>query len=749
MKKVMTALALMLAALSCGRDESRSVEQYLDFLYRYMPLPDSVAFGREYWQANVEKTLEVRQRMDWGIPEREFRHFVLPLRVNNENLDDFRTLYADTLCSRVAGMTLSEAALEINHWCHEQATYAPSDGRTSAPCATMLRGLGRCGEESVLAVAALRAAGIPARQVYTPRWAHTDDNHAWVEVWVDGRWHFLGACEPEPRLDMAWFNAPVSRALILHTKVFGDYHGDEDVISRTALYTEINVIRGYVDARKTVVTVLDESGAPVEGAHVEFMIYNYGEFYPVARYTSDSEGRASLDTGCGDMMIWACKGDRFALAKAGPEPCTLVLEHRIGERRSFDFDIVPPPENPIVTDASPSEVNANSLRLAVEDSIRASHPHDNPAVAAFLASHPGWEAEALLASLSEKDLGDVTADVLEDAFGRMCPRVELEPLKPFYGLLSGSIEASSKADVAAWVDAAIELDTLRNPQGLRMAPSDVWKSRKADTRSKDIFYVALCRALGFDEQLDALTGSAPVEDAPRGVVTALCESDLVPEYYHHFTISSISGGSPSLLSFEDDSDHCPWTEVFPLSLEAGCYMLTSGRRMADGSVLAHVEIFPVVEGCQVEVPLILRDASEKLSVVGSMDPETPFLEESSHRETSLLSATGRGYFLVAVLGESDEPSNHAVRELDAVAHLLDRSFRSVILGGPHIPSLKSAVYGTDPGERVLETLCKGADLAICKPPVVAVCDSFGRTVYIRQGYNTSLAEDLRRVMSGL
>ena len=32
-----------------------------------------------------------------------------------------------------------------------------------------------------------------SRQVYTPRWAHTDDNHAWVEAWVNGKWYFLGA----------------------------------------------------------------------------------------------------------------------------------------------------------------------------------------------------------------------------------------------------------------------------------------------------------------------------------------------------------------------------------------------------------------------------------------------------------------------------------------------------------------------------------------------------------------------------
>ena len=59
--------------------------------------------------------------------------------------------------------------------------------------------LGNGGEESTFTVSALRTIGIPARQVYTPRWAHTDDNHAWVEAWVDGKWYFLGAC-PEPRM---------------------------------------------------------------------------------------------------------------------------------------------------------------------------------------------------------------------------------------------------------------------------------------------------------------------------------------------------------------------------------------------------------------------------------------------------------------------------------------------------------------------------------------------------------------------
>jgi len=71
-------------------------------------------------------------------------------------------------CQRVKGMTMYDAVLEINHWCHEMATYRPADARTSSPLATINSGYGRCGEESVLAVAALRSAGIPSRQVYTP-----------------------------------------------------------------------------------------------------------------------------------------------------------------------------------------------------------------------------------------------------------------------------------------------------------------------------------------------------------------------------------------------------------------------------------------------------------------------------------------------------------------------------------------------------------------------------------------------------
>ena len=193
----------------------------LEFLYAYMPL--------------VRATFEAREQMPWGkkVPELMFKHFVLPLRVNNEALDMSRPVFFKELKERVAGMSMEEAILEVNHWCHEHVTYQPSDSRTLSPLACMNTAIGRCGEESTFTVAALRSIGIPARQVYTPRWAHTDDNHAWVEAWADGKWHFMGACEPEAVLDLGWFNAPASRALLMHTRAFGDYNGPEEVMLRT------------------------------------------------------------------------------------------------------------------------------------------------------------------------------------------------------------------------------------------------------------------------------------------------------------------------------------------------------------------------------------------------------------------------------------------------------------------------------------------------------------------------------------
>ena len=67
----------------------------------------------------------------------------------------------------------------------------------------------------------------------------------------------------------------------------------------------------------------------------------------------------------------------------------------------------------------------------------------------------------------------------------------------------------------------------------------------------------------------------------------------------------------------------------------------------------------------------------------------------------------------------------------------------VVLGQARPEGLDHAVFGTDPDGRIRAMLA-GPDAAL---PLIAMCDSFGRIVYLSKGYNTSLAADLRRVLA--
>jgi uncharacterized membrane protein HdeD (DUF308 family) len=79
--------------------------------------------------------------------------------------------------------------------------------------------------------------------------------------------------------------------MLMHTKVAGDYDGPEEVMDRNPCYTEINVTSNYAPTCNVEIVVVDSNNAPVQGAKVEFKLYNYAEFYTVATTTTDSQGR--------------------------------------------------------------------------------------------------------------------------------------------------------------------------------------------------------------------------------------------------------------------------------------------------------------------------------------------------------------------------------------------------------------------------------------------------------------------------
>ena len=717
----------------------------LEFLYAYMPAADVTDYNPEFYLQSVRQSFRAREEMGWKVPEREFRHFVLPLRVNNESLDSARTVFFRELKPRVEGKTMQEAILEVNHWCHEKVTYQPSDARTMSPLNLVKNTLGRCGEESTFTVTALRSVGIPARQVYTPRWAHTDDNHAWVEAWADGEWHFLGACEPEPVLDLGWFNAPASRAMLMHTKVFGKYDGPEEVVLESPNYTEVNLIDNYARTALVHFRLLLPDGTPASGARVDFCIYNYAEFYPAVTKYADADGRTFLSAGLGDMLVWASLDGAFGYAKVSfgqDADVGITLNGHSGsnshsgsnchsERSEESLTIVPPAETANLPEVTPELRAANNRRFAQEDSLRHAYEATFPAgdkargnwrtIQAFRQRENQERVNQVLTALSTKDLQDITPELLEDYYSAenfLGARVEDEFLTPFYGFFrEHPLPVSTPLELLQWVQENITIDDNPTAWNIPMSPAGVYLSRKASPRSRDIFFVSAARALGMDARKDPVTGKVQYRQdgewqdvffdaviltegknlsSPKGTLrltyTPSASLDN-PKYYSHFTLSKLEDGRPHLLTFDegevDMGGGVDWAHVFKdgYPLDAGEYLLVSGNRLSDGSVPVSMAIFTLPADETTTVELRIEEPSDGVPVIGSFDAETLFLPEGG-ASASVLSAVGRGFYALAVLEPGKEPTNHFLRDLAAAREQLESWSRPIVLLCPDQPSLE-------------------------------------------------------------
>ena len=817
-------------------------QEALKFLYAYMPLADVTDYPTSFFADNVRMSFKARKEMPWGknVPELLFRHFVVPIRVNNEALDNARSVFYNELKDRIKGMSMMDAIIEVNHWCHEKVTYQPSDARTSAPLTTLKTATGRCGEESTFAVAALRAVGIPARQVYTPRWAHTDDNHAWVEAWADGKWYFLGACEPEPVLNLGWFNAPASRAMLMHTRAFGDYNGPEEVMLRTSNFTEINLTSNYAPVAPIDFYVKDSEGKPIENARVEFKIYNYAEFFTAVTKYTDANGHTSLSAGIGDLVVWASKDGKYTyqkvsfgkdketiltLPEGAPTSSVGALETSAPPKCTY-LDIVPPKEDPQLPYVSDEMHKENQRRFALEDSIRKAYTATFPTmeeakrinergaeyifksrgnkqtIVDFINRHSDNEDRVMgiLATLSDKDLRDITTEILEDSYNattdQLSPRVEDElitiPFKQYFEKAFSKKAADAfRADpmkLVEWIKKNIRLNPDKKALRIAQTPVGVMKSKITDERSRDIFFVDVARSLGIEAQKDAVTGKIQYKTdgewqdvkfdntadktstaAALGIIKLTYEPTKLldnPKYYSHFTISRIENGTAQLLNFDegqaDMGNGTTWSNTFKngYKLDAGTYMLTTGTRLANGSVLASNRIFEIVKGQTTTLPLEIRQNTNEVTVIGSFNSES--LVTKDGKEVSLLSQTGRGYYVVGILGVGQEPTNHALHDIEKMKEAFEAWGRPVVLlfeseadatkfNHDEFPGLPSTVqFALDKDGSVRKQIAREMKLMNEKQmPMFIIADTFNRVIFVSQGYTIGLGEQMQGVFKKL
>ncbi|MEI8046055.1 MAG: transglutaminase-like domain-containing protein [Bacteroidota bacterium] len=821
-------------------------KQALEYLYAYMPLSDLADYTGEYFLLQIRSALKARSEMTWGtgIPEEIFLHFVLPTRVNNENLDDFRIEMYDELKNRVAGMNMHDAALEVNHWCHEKVTYRSSDERTSSPLATIKTSFGRCGEESTFTVTALRTIGIPARQVYTPRWAHTDDNHAWVEVWIAGKWYFMGACEPDPDLNMGWFAEPARRAMLVHTRAFGAYYGDEPVIDNEKCFAELNLIQNYATAKNIKVKVLSTDNKPVADANVEYQLYNYAEFYPIAKGKTGVNGMSSIISGLGDLLIWAYQGEKWGYKRISVDKMdsvTVVINDIHIGNLSEKFDLIPPVEkNPLPAKANLKDRDYNTLRLHKEDSVRTLYMttfRDSSWVNAFavgqslsaeklqpifLKSYGNWKeiadfisetpnfqkewAAYLLEAISEKDLRDTKAEILRDHLGNsfnynnplssqdkeffasyvMNGRIANEMMMPWRGFLQKQFGydfvMQFKTDVNVlidWIKTNIKIDDTANLHSRApLSPRGVFELKMADKRSRDIFFVAVCRSLGHAARINTATNMPQYYDGKdwQNVAFETLTENIIakgsvhfvnpipgsdPKYAINFTIARFNKGVYRTVDFDYGTKLSEFNTK--TDIEAGKYLLVTGNRQADGSVLSSVTFFEVPASVTTDVKVEIRQNYTPAEPWAKINTDLYKFNRYASNEVISLDklASAKGAILVWI-DPDKEPSKHVLADIPGVKDLIEKWGGSIIFlfaqdkisasfkpsNFTNLPSQN--IFAYDKGAKLLAEISRlrkrnnGNNL-----PVIAISDKNGNLVYYSEGYKIGIGEQVAKAIAPL
>lgn len=781
----------------------------MEFLFTHLPLSDLDCYDHSLFLRFTDHALALRESAPWcaALDDDIFYHYVLFPRVNDEDLSFHREIFRAALWDRVKDLpTTAERILAVNRWCHENASYEMQDDRTASPLTVYRCGSGRCGEESAFLVSALRSIGIPARQVYSPRWTHCDDNHAWVEALSDGTWRFLGACEPEPVLDRGWFNAPASRALLVHSRLFGaashPLHGE--AICTEGCVTWYNQTSRYaLTTRHTIRAELNGKGAA--GAAIAVQVLNEASFHTIAHLTADENGETQIELGMGDFHIFACLGDFSAECDCRTGD-TVVLRLENIHKHDDEWhhaDFIAPldaPVNPSPLSAELKKHRAATLArgtLLREQRIAAMCPAEDRKSALitaargnageilrFLRRDEDPRREQMLRALTGKDLRDVTDEILESHLRSLAPqgdlgddiylpfvlspRIELEPLTAWRELLPSFFSEEQKtafrADPAALWSALSEMVSIADGnlyRSLVWTPVQALRAGRCDERSLRILYVAMLRSLGVPARLRAMD-SLPefwqahawhtVSDEACGVLRLTCDVPAV--YRQNWSLSRRTRDGWTLLVPDD----IVWQDgQCALSLPEGEYRVITSVRMPSGNQFAALRHFSIAAGKTTDCALQFRSYSlsdllrrQRLPAFAARTIEGEPIEDIAHTD-------GRATLLLW-LEEGGEPTEHVLGELmadcDAWTALPVNLF--FLLRSPDcvrqrtlssaLERLSTARVLLDDWAFDLETAARHLTCDPDRPPLAVVCDGDGCAVYGVSGYGVGSVELLRRIV---
>jgi len=311
------------------RNYTRLLKDYDDiimaFLIAYEEDARLMATQPDIIISNYTQILEILQKEGLNYSPEFFLSYVAKQSVSDERITLYRKAMLDDGLS--LALSISDPMLrfrETSSWCVEKLQFQQTSGRDQAPLDITQKSLtGRCEEMQILFVAAARTVGIPSRPASTPWWAHTDNNHAWAEVYIDGAWHYTGDMDNAYWLDQTWFSKLVDKTVLILTE--GSLPAKEDeVLIKSRYASVINSTPNYVQERTRSISIdcLDEEGQPLGDTRIGIMVYNWSALRAITVLKTDAEGHLSFSSGCGDFYISAYNDGKKALqlVRASEQP---------------------------------------------------------------------------------------------------------------------------------------------------------------------------------------------------------------------------------------------------------------------------------------------------------------------------------------------------------------------------------------------------------------------------------------------
>ena len=412
----------------------------------------------------------------------------------------------------------------------------------------------------------------------------------------------------------------------------------------------------------------------------------------------------------------------------------------------------------------------------------------------------------LLSNISDKDLRDVSLEVLKDHFDNtldleqsiismppehyaqyiLNPRVSNEMLVPYRKTLTEFFPEAERrkyhdnpALLVEWVKNNIHTDDGLNPQRYPISPLGVLKARKADRHSRDIFFVSMARSLGVAAQINPVNGNVQYFgkewtnvdfEAAEPASAAVGYLDIQyypiasvadPKYYTHFSIKKFDSNSFRLLAYDAKDpgiDDGMMLSTFEHStpLDEGYYILTAGTRLDDGTALTHSEFFTIKAGKTTQVNLVLRDPNADLSVIGSFYAENRFSDPETSEVYNPKQLLKDNYFIIGYLDQGSEPTTHAMQDIAAFRKEFEDSNLPLIFifsdkeeyskfklkNFNELPN--DIVYGLDDGS-ILDDLVGSLHLNHDSRPIFIIANANSEVVFVKQGYTIGLGEQLLKV----